>query len=417
VNQATSTDVAVIGAGIIGLCAAERLRQEGYSVTLIERDQVAAGASAGNAASFALSEIVPMASPAIIRKSIKWLFDPTGPFSVVPGDMAKTAGWLLQFALSARRSVYDRSLETLAEHMQLERHSLPALLDRSGLNNMVRESGALYLYRRRRELMADMDNWKLRKAHGNDYEVFEGAALHSFQAGLSDAIAAAVFVPRYHVVNDPKDYCVALHDVISANGVVTLYGEVTALEPSQDGVLVHAADRPLLRADHVVVAAGPWSGNLARQLGDRIPLVGERGYNTTYPKAAYPELDKPMFFTSDGFVMAPLANGVRVGGASEIAALDRAPNYQRCRAMVKTATRLVPGLKPMHGVEWMGLRPTIPDTLPVIGHSAASNQVVYAFGHGHLGLTMASSTAQLVTELVSGTRLSIGLDAVSPRRF
>ena len=132
-NQVVSTDVAVIGAGVIGLCVAEKLSHEGLSVMIVERERVAAGASAGNAASFAFSEVMPMASPATIRSAIKWLFDPTGPFSVVPQDLPQTAGWLLRFALAARKKTYDQALQTLAALMELEQKTLPGVLARTKL--------------------------------------------------------------------------------------------------------------------------------------------------------------------------------------------------------------------------------------------------------------------------------------------
>ncbi|MCY1301333.1 D-amino acid dehydrogenase 1 [compost metagenome] len=172
-----------------------------------------------------------------------------------------------------------------------------------------------------------------------------------------------------------------------------------------------------LRGDKVVLAAGPWSGVLSEALGDKVPLVGERGYNTTLPKSSMPELRYPMFFGPHGFVMAPLSNGVRVGGASEIARIGRVPNYRRSEAMLRKAKELVPALKLQNGEQWMGMRPTTPDTLPVIGQASRCTNIIYAFGHGHLGLTQSTATAQLVAELVSGHAFSIAPSKLSVKRF
>jgi len=412
-----STDVAVIGGGIIGLCVAERLAHDGLAVAIVERERIAAGASAGNAASFAFSEVMPLASPAMIRKAVKWFFDPTGPFSVVPQDLPATVGWLMKFALSARKAVVESSVRTLTTLMSLERETLPAALARMKLAHMVHETGALYLYRSLAALDADRGNWDRLRRVGTESEVLQGQALHEFQDGLSDKIIAAVHVPKYEVVSDPKHYCHAVHDAVSSNRVVTAYDHVERLEAGEDGVVLHGPRGPVARARHVVLAAGPWSATLAAHLGDRLPLIGERGYNTTLPRHAFPALDKPLVFTSEGFVMVPLEDGVRVGGASEIASLERAPNYQRSRAMLKRARALVPGLRDVDGVEWMGLRPTTPDTLPVIGRASAMPNVIYAFGHGHLGLTLATSTARLVSDLIADRPPSIDLAALDPRRF
>ena len=412
-----STDVAVVGGGVIGLCVAERLAREGQSVTLVEKQRIAAGASARNAAGFAFSEVMPMASAATIRKATRWLFDPTGPFSVVPRDLPYTAGWLLRFALAARRSRFERSLVSLASLMSLEQDCLPELLAQVGLEAMVREVGALYLYESPRALERDRQGWDLRRSHGTEFEFLDRSALHRLQGGLSERVTAGVHAPRFRMVTDPGRYCLALHEAVTGSQVDTRFAAVTRIEAGSNDVTIHAADRLLGRADRVVLAAGPWSARLARQLGDRLPLIGERGYNTTFPRDAFPSLERLMFFAADGFVISPIADGIRVGGASEIARLERAPNFARSRAMVRRARQLVSGLQESAGEEWMGIRPTTPDTLPIIGYSRASRRIVYATGHGHLGLTLASSTASLVTDLVLGRRPPVDVEALAPDRF
>ena len=416
-DAAFSADVAVVGGGVIGLCVAERLAREGLAVTLVERQAIAAGASAGNAAGFAFSEVMPMASAATLRSAIRWFFDPTGPFSVVLRDLPQTAGWLLRFALAARRQRFERSLATLAALMRLEQDCLPELLARTGLESLVRETGALYLYQSERALERDRAGWELRRAHGTECVELDAAALHDLQPGLSPRVEAAVHAPRFRMVTDPGAYCRALHDALTRDGVETRLARVERLQASADAVILHGPEGILGRAARVVLAAGPWSAPLAAALGDSVPLIGERGYNTTFPRAAFPSLERLMFFAADGFVISPLADGIRVGGASEIASLERAPNFDRARAMVRRARQLVTALEPCNGREWMGIRPTTPDTLPVIGRSSASRRIVYAFGHGHLGLTLASSSARLAADLVLERKTEIDIDALAAGRF
>ena len=172
-----------------------------------------------------------------------------------------------------------------------------------------------------------------------------------------------------------------------------------------------------ITADKVIVASGPWSAALSKQLGDKVSMVGERGYNTTFPKSALPHLERTLFFPAHGFVMTPMANGIRVGGASEIASLTRESNFKRSKNMLKKALKFVPHLQTDNGKEWMGMRPTMPDTLPVISKSTKSNDIIYAFGHGHLGLTLASSTAQLVSNLVHDKQPEIDISALRVNRF
>ena len=169
-------------------------------------------------------------------------------------------------------------------------------------------------------------------------------------------------------------------------------------------------------ARQIVIAAGAWSHLLAQQFGDRVPLETERGYNTTLPKTAF-DVKRQLIFAGHGFVITPLDTGLRVGGAVELGGLQRPPNFARSKAMLEKAKRFLPGLDPAGGREWMGYRPSLPDSLPVIGRAQASPNVFYAFGHGHLGLTQSAATARLVRDLVSGTSPAIDLTPFSAQRF
>jgi D-amino-acid dehydrogenase len=166
----------------------------------------------------------------------------------------------------------------------------------------------------------------------------------------------------------------------------------------------------------VVLAAGAFSHRIARSLGERIPLETERGYNTTLPGDAF-DLRTQVTFGGHGFVVTRLTSGIRVGGAVELGGLERPPNFRRADAMLAKARSFLPGLQTEGGVQWMGFRPSMPDTLPVIGPARATPRVIYAFGHGHLGLTQASGTARLVADLVTGREPPIDLSPFSSRRF
>jgi len=198
--------------------------------------------------------------------------------------------------------------------------------------------------------------------------------------------------------------------------VTTLRESVNSVSPTETGAGVFLESGKTLSAGKVVIAAGPWSTHLSRQHGDKIPLIGERGYNTTVPRSAL-KLERTLVFSEHGFVVNPLSDGIRIGGASEIARLSRPADYRRSKALLHKAKQLLPDLNVEGGVEWMGARPAIPDTLPVIGYSAKSNNIVYAFGHGHLGLTQSSATGQLALELIDNLPPSIDLTPLRPDRF
>lgn len=171
-----------------------------------------------------------------------------------------------------------------------------------------------------------------------------------------------------------------------------------------------------IEASKVVVAAGAWSHHIAQTLGDRIPLETERGYNTTLPEGAF-DLRMHLTFSRHGFVASKINGGVRVGGAVELGGLTLPPNYKRADILLEKAAAFLPGLKTEGGTQWMGFRPSLPDSIPVIGASRKSADVVYASGHGHLGLTQSAGTAKLVGALVDGHDPSISLSPYAATRF
>lgn len=409
-----SEKVIVIGGGIVGLGIAEKLISEGKTVTLIEKEKIAAGASYGNAAGLAFSDIMPLASPGIIKKAIKWFLDPVGPFVVVPQDLPHTLGWLLRFLKAARPAQFKRSIDVQASLMHLSKDSFSDMLERTNLSSMVRTNGALHLYESKTAYKADLKNWEFRKAYNIAYECYEEQALHDFQPDLAPSFVAGIFASTWQSVSDPFEFCSALHEGLSNKGLETVYAKVNSISVDC-AVSLDGGD--ILSADKIVLAAGPWSSQISKQLGDPVPLIGERGYNTTLPKTAFENLDHTLVFAEHGFVVVPLSNGIRVGGASEIARLDRPANYSRSKNMLNKAKKLLPSLKIDGGEEWMGARPAIPDTLPVIGYATKSKNIIYAFGHGHLGLTQSTATGQLVSELIDNKKNSIDLTPLRVNRF
>ena len=217
-------------------------------------------------------------------------------------------------------------------------------------------------------------------------------------------------------MSDPYDYAVAVAKAAMERGATFRKGEVTQLRLQDDGVIIELADGSAIRAKRVVVAGGAWSHHLTKPLGDDIPLETERGYNTTLPGYSF-DLKRQLFFGGHGFVVTPLATGIRVGGAVELGGLKLPPNFKRADAMLQKAARFMPGLVTTGGKQWMGFRPSLPDSLPAIGFSRRSRNIVYAFGHGHLGLTQSAGTGKLVANLLTGASQPIDMSPFSPQRF
>ena len=409
-------DVIVVGAGVVGLSAALALRARGLTVTVLDREGPAAGASAGNAGAFAFTDILPLASPGILRKAPKWLLDPLGPLSVPPAYALRIAPWMYRFWRACAPSRVAASTRAQTALMDLSKAELEPFLAATGLLAMLRKEGNLQVYETEAEFRASLPGWQARADHGIDFRHMDPEEMAEVQPGLSPRFIRGTFTPGWYSITDPKDYTLALAERLRAQGGEVTRGEVVALAPDGAGVTLTLADGQTRRAAQVVLAAGAHSHRLARKMGERIPLETERGYNTTLPGDAF-DLRTQITFGGHGFVITRLASGIRVGGAVELGGLDLPPNFRRSEAMLKKAQNFLPGLRATGGVQWMGFRPSLPDSLPAIGKARASSRVIYAFGHGHLGLTQSAGTARLVADLVTGTAPAIDMTPFSPQRF
>lgn len=408
--------VVVIGAGVVGLSAAIALEARGLAVTVLEREAPAAGASAGNAGAFAFTDILPLASPGILRKAPKWLLDPLGPLSIPPSYAMQIAPWMFRFwrACSASRVAHSTAAQTAL--MDLSKAALEPFLTETGTASMLRKEGNLQVYESQAELDASLPGWKARAEHGIEFRHMDAAGMAEIQPGLAPRFTHGTFTPGWYSIADPKLYTLALADHFRAKGGVIERAEVSGLKAIDGGVEIATTDGRTRRVERVVLAAGAFSHLLARGLGENIPLETERGYNTTLPADAF-DLRTQVTFGGHGFVVTRLSTGIRVGGAVELGGLKLPPNFRRSEAMLEKARRFLPGLKPDGGVQWMGFRPSMPDSLPAIGRARATANVVYAFGHGHLGLTQSAGTARLVAELLTGQPTSIDIAPFSPQRF
>jgi D-amino-acid dehydrogenase len=412
----TTPDVAIIGAGIIGITAAAYLAEAGYSVTVIDRTGICEETSSGNAGAFAFTDMLPLAHKGMMRQLPKWLADPLGPLSIPPAYLLQLLPWLWRFWRAGADANYETSLAAQGGLMKLAEAEWMGLMQRSATRGMLHEDGSLELYESEAEFQASLPGWAVRDRFGVEYRHLAKSELADYQPGLGQNFARGTFVPDWKTVSDPKDVGKAIWRYAEQNGAVFIRGDVGMAMPSQERVTIQLRQGRTIMSGKLVIAAGAWSHLLAQQFGDRVPLETERGYNTTLPKSAF-DVKRQLIFPGHGFVITPLDTGLRVGGAVELGGLKRPPNFARSRAVLEKAKRFLPGLDPSGGREWMGYRPSLPDSLPVIGRARGSPGVFYAFGHGHLGLTQSAATARLVRDLVTGAPPAVDLTPFSAQRF
>ncbi len=408
--------IVVIGAGVVGISIALELQRRGREVLVLDRSGVAAEASYGNAGAFAFSAVVPLATPGIMRKAPKWLLDPMGPLSIPPAYALQIAPWMLRFWRASRADRYEAAVAAQSALMAHCREATERQIALTQAESLIRREGQLEVYEGAAGFKAAWPGWQAASRHGVQVETLTSAgALTELQPGLAPQFTHGVFTPNWMNTTDPSLWTHHLARHFEALGGQIATVPVQELHQSDAGVTL-VTPQGVITAPHVVVAAGAWSHKLARRLGDRIPLETERGYNTTFSECPL-DLRTQLTFGDHGFVVNRLGSGFRVGGAVELGGLKLPPRYRRADVLLAKAARFLPGLPTSGGTQWMGFRPSLPDSLPVIGPAPKAPGVTYAFGHGHLGLTQSAGTAELVADLVTRQPPALSLSPFAADRF
>jgi D-amino-acid dehydrogenase len=409
--------VAIVGAGIVGLATAYHLLKDGRRVTIVDRSPDGDKASFGNAGAIAVTEVVPASVPGVSIKVFRWMLDPLGPLAIRPAHAPKLVPWLRRFVRSSTSDEADRISGALAAiNSRVYTDLLPMLLE-TGMASELRRNGALTLYETRKGYHRDEAEWVRKRALNIAVEELSGAEARQMEPALGPLVYRAMWTPEWSHVGDPKRLVQRLREWLRRRGVDVRTGEVSHISSVAGASLsLELAGGHRVLADQVVVAAGAWSAELARGLGDCALLESERGYNTTLPCPGV-TITRELVFAERKFVASPLDCGLRIGGAAEFGGLNATPNFKRSRVLLQLAQRYIPALQISGGTVWAGHRPTTPDSLPVIGPSKHKENVFYAFGHGHLGLTQAATTGRLVSELIARSRPAIDMTPYGIERF
>jgi len=409
--------VIVAGAGIIGAAIAHELAARGEKVVLIDWQEPGRGASFGNMASIAVNGFDAISRPSTWKKIPGWLTNPDAPVTADPRYMFKMLPWCLKFLAAGRPSRIRAIEDAGASLASRSLADLKALLDRIGARDMLSQATCLSLYGSDAAFEEDHGNRDLMDRYGFKYEVLSGSAIREREPLLNPAIAKATLLPDNPFVSDPFRLVLRLVEAMQAAGGERLTGEVTRVERDNRGVTaVILTDGRRLETSRLVIAMGVQSAALAAALGEPMPLETERGYHTQIMAPGI-DLTYSLIWPERAFMVTPTAGGIRVGGSVEMAGLTRAPNWRRARILVEHARYALPGLKVEDRSEWMGHRPAMPDTIPVLSASARTRGVYYATGHGHFGLTYAATTGLAMADLIQGKTPPIDMQPFRIDRF
>jgi D-amino-acid dehydrogenase len=388
--------VAVVGAGIVGCCIALALRKRGADVTLIDRDAPAQGCSYGNSGAISVSSVAPLAMPGVLASLPKMLFDPESPLHLRLAYLPTAAAWLTRFVLSAAPGRVAESAAALAAlHANAgDRHE--ALAREVGVPELFMRRGHLHLYPDAAALEADAAAWQLRERFGFRFERLDRAGIEALEPGVAPRYQAGVFLADHATIRNPARYTEAIAAAFVARGGRIVRDEIRGMR-RQDGEWLLSGAEGRHTADHVVVAAGAWSRRLLDPLGVRLQLESQRGYHVQFTNR-HDAVSRTVVLTDRKIFVTPMEGGLRVGGTVEIAGLAARPDPKRAAILERIARETFKGLEDAHVTTWMGHRPCMPDSVPVVGPADGQPGLWLAVGHGHLGLTDSVNTADRIAD-------------------
>ena len=409
--------IGIIGTGIVGVSTAGWLQRDGHEVVFIDPREAGEACSFGNAGSISPSAVLPVAMPGMWKKVPKWLLDPDGPLVIRSHYLPRVLPWLMRFLRHSSEAEVTRIATAMRGLLSPVFEAYEPLLQRAGAMSMVRRNGCLYVYSSRE--MAQKWAWgaNLRRDLGVEMQELDAEALFELEPDLRGSFGFGQYAPENGSTPDPSALVKAIYGQAIKDGAEHLRDEVTGFD-LKDGTVraVRLASGEPLEVDGVVVAAGAWSAQLARMLGTRVPLESQRGYHVTVQNPGI-ALNRNVMAVEQNIMVNPMAMGLRLAGTVELAGLKEAPNYARARSLLKVGETMFPRMQTATYTEWMGHRPCMPDSMPVIGTTAKAENAWLGFGHGHVGMCGGATTGRELANLISGRSAEIDLTPFSPDRF
>ena len=411
----TQTRIAVIGAGIVGCSCALWLQQKGFAVTLVDPEDPGSGTSSGNAGTIADYGCIPVNSPDLFKRLPALLTSKDSPLSLNFGYALSHPSWMIQFLRHFRTGKVNHTISQLGQLLAKTYEGLDPLLDMAEARDLMRQEGCMYVYRSQQDFLKANPSNLARRAQGNDYSELDRADIKQLEPELKLPFERGLLFPAAsHTVN-PQALCQRYFECFQRNQGEYIPQRAVSIREDAGSVNIQLDGGGQLQVNRVVVAAGAFSKTIQGIAMNSLPLDTERGYHVQFSNQQH-LLTRPVCWNAAGFYATPMEQGMRFAGTVEIAGYGKTPNPGNIDFLTRKAREMLE-LPDEPDQEWLGFRPTLPDSLPVIGYSSDSQNVLFAFGHQHIGLTLAGITGKLVAELVNGEQPSHDLAAFSPRRF
>ncbi len=408
--------ITIIGAGIVGITAASYLRRDGHDVTVVDMRAPGEYCSFGNAGILSPGSCVPIAMPGIIWKVPGYLLDALGPLRVRATYFPKALPWLLKFIRSTELQRIERTADALRALLRQTFDAYLPLVGAAGCSDLIRRSGYVVVYDSEAAYRGDALAWKLRRDRGVRCDEVDAAGIERLVPALGKNYAKGVYLPEQGYVANPERLTKSLARQFERDGGKILQRKVLDIEIGAQGPYALMTDAGRMPFETLVLCAGVDSNEFSARLGDDVPLEAERGYHVTFsdPDLALP---MPVCSAQHKFFVTPMEMGTRIAGQSEFAGIEADPDYGRADILVKHMQRMFPHVRTADATRWMGRRPSMPDSKPVIGRATQFANVYYAFGHGHVGLCSGAPTGRIIADLIAGRPPNIDIAPFRADRF
>jgi len=413
------TETLVIGGGAIGICCAYYLNKLGKNVAVVEKDDICAGSSYGNAGLIVPSHSIPLAAPGVIVQGLKWMFNPESPFYIKPRFQREFLSWLWKFRGACNERRVRRAIPVLQSISVASLKLFEELTALEGVDFGFEKKGKLEIFRTLKSFNNALKDEHLLKEFGIENQMLEGHDLKEFLAGLQTTAVGGIYRPLdAHLIPDRFVRRLARH--IEKEGVRLLKSvEVIGFEVSGRKVTNVKTTRGDISAAEVILAGGSWSADLARELNIRLMIEPAKGYSLTFKRPATgPSI--PLMLSEAKVAVTPMEDTIRFAGTLELAGFDLSVDNRRVKAILKAVPAYLPDLEPdnLELIEiWRGLRPCSPDGLPYIGRTRKYDNLIVAAGHGMLGISLAPITGKIVSQLAANQTPAIDIAALGIERF
>jgi D-amino-acid dehydrogenase len=394
-----TTDVAVLGSGVVGLACAHRFRQRGLEVLLIDAKGPGAETSFGNAGSISVGNVLPQSTPGIVLKGLRMLLDPLAPLKLDWRNLPSYWRWLLQFVWSGRTKGILPIIDALHAINHASRSAWIEWSHAIGAEDLLAHTGYLHVYEKEATFAAGAWERAQMQRHGVRFEVLERAALAELEPRLGEGFRHAVFQPDALAMRDPGDFCRRAAGHLHERGVDLHVASINAIQKTAQGYRLNSAESSVDCA-RLVLCGGAWAPQLLAPLNIRLPIVAARGYHLMFP-TQQAVVHRPTLWAERYMVVSPMQSGIRMTSIKELTRLGSDPHFELIRRLQPQVRRLFPDLQSPAHSEWAGNRPCTPDSLPIIDR-LTGEQIFLAVGHGHLGLTQAPVTGVLIDQLLAG---------------